>query len=152
MFRGLILKLLLVKMGHTKKGIVNAIVISSVIFGLPHIVNSIAGTLEIAANIGQIIAAIGIGFLYGVLYLRTKNLWVPILLHGFMNLFSGQIFGAIVSDEAMLELTQNQAVADTGLLIAYILLATVLALIAGLILLRKIKPDEIVVDSWAIRR
>lgn len=147
LFRGLILKLLLVKMGHTKKGIVIAIVISSVIFGLTHIINSIAGTLEIAENIGQIISSIVIGFFYAVLYLRTKNLWVPILLHGFVNLFAGQIFGAIVSDEAMLQLTQYQAVVDIGGLIANILLSTVPALIAGLILLRKVKPDEIAIDS-----
>ena len=120
LFRGLILKLLLVKMGHTKKGIINAIIISSVIFGLLHIINSIAGTLEIATNIEQIVATTGFGFLYAVLYLRTKNLWVPILLHGFVNLFGGQIFGAIVSYEVMLELSQNQPVADTGSLITNI--------------------------------
>ena len=147
LFRGLILKLLLIKMGYTKKGIVAASVISSVIFALVHSVNAIVGTLEIATTIGQIVSATAMGLFYAALYLRTKNLWVPILLHGFTNLFAGQIFSAIVSQEVMLELLQNQVAADMGGLIANTLLATVPALIAGIFLFRKVKPAEIADDA-----
>jgi len=133
--RGLILKILLLKMGQTKKGIINACLISSAIFGIAHIVNIIV-VGELLPVITQVVYATFIGVFYAALFLRTKTLWIPILFHGLTNV-STQIFSVLVSPEVM----QNQAepsVIETLLPVAIIFPF----LIAGLILLRKVKPDE----------
>lgn len=53
--RGLVLKLLLVKMGNTKKGIIGACIISSVIFGIGHGFNIIAFSGDVLPFAAQII-------------------------------------------------------------------------------------------------
>jgi len=94
LFRGLVLKILLKKLGSSKKGITNACVISSVIFGMVHITNII----DIAINneylsvgvilpvVSQIIFATAFGLLAAMLYLHSGSLWFPILIHGVGNL------------------------------------------------------------------
>ena len=132
--RGLLLKLLLTKMGGTQKGIVNACLIASLIFGLAHIVN--LTHMGVASVIPQIMYATAIGLFFAALYLRTKRLWVPILLHGLFNLAT-QIFDAITLPSAI------QSQSDTNL-IGAIIGACVVAfpfLLAGGILLRKVEPD-----------
>jgi membrane protease YdiL (CAAX protease family) len=133
--RGLILKILLLTMGHSKKGIINACLLSSAIFGVAHIVNIIHGT-GIFPVVGQIIYAAFIGVFYAALFLRTKTLWVPILLHGLTNV-STQIFNAIVSPDIM------QSQPDPSIIDAFMPVVFALPfLLVGLILLRKVKTDD----------
>lgn len=63
-----------------------AILVSSVLFGLFHM------------NISQIFYTFGLGLLFGYLYCRTGKVWLPILLHGLYNLFSGVINAAIQTE------------------------------------------------------
>ena len=139
-FRGLVLKLLLVAFGDSKKGMLKAALISSVIFGAVHITNAIFGA-GLLPTISQFIYATAIGIFYAALYLRTRNLWVPILLHALIN-FSTQIFGAIVSHEGFTELRAIVTEPSIAVFIISTLVMTVPFLIAGLVLLRKVKPDE----------
>ena len=134
--RGLLLKILLKKKGHSKRGIINACVISSAIFGLAHIVN--LTHMAVSSVISQIIYATAVGLFYAALYLRTKTLWVPILLHGLFNL-SSQVIDAIT----LLPDAQPRVDIDIVGFIVNTLLIAVPFLIAGLVLLRKVKPDEI---------
>jgi membrane protease YdiL (CAAX protease family) len=135
--RGLILKLLLVTMGHTKRGVINAVVISSVIFGVAHIVNLIQA--DVLPVTSQIIYATATGILFAALYLRTKTLWVPILLHGLVNL-SSQIFNAFIDFDMLPQ--NNEAQADIISLIINTLLIVIPCVITGFVLLRKVKPNE----------
>jgi len=141
LFRGLVLKLLLVVFGDSKKGIVKAALISSLIFGAIHIVNAFFGA-GLLPTISQVIYATAIGIFFAALYLRTRNLLVPILLHALIN-FSSQIFGAIVSHDGFLQLIQNQTEPNILEFIISTLFMTIPFLIAGLVLLRKVKPDEL---------
>lgn len=89
-FRGLILFFLLQKLPKTKDGILCSIVISSALFGLMHAFNLFDG-----ANAGDTVLQIGYSFMMGlmwaVLLLKTKNIWLIILLHSIYN-FTGLLF------------------------------------------------------------
>ena len=54
--------------------------LSSVVFGLIHLMNIIAGGDTVSVII-QSVYAIGVGMLFGAVYLRTGNLWPTILGH-----------------------------------------------------------------------
>jgi membrane protease YdiL (CAAX protease family) len=89
-FRGLILTVLLQRLPQTKTGILQAIVLSSLVFGVLHFVNFVAG-----ANPFDTLLQIGYSFLMGMLwavvYLKTKNLWMAIVLHALYNI-SGLLY------------------------------------------------------------
>lgn len=89
-FRGLILTVLLQRLPETKQGILIAIVLSSLIFGVIHFVNLVAGAspLDTLLQIGY---SFLMGMLWAVVYLKTKNLWMAILLHAMYNM-SGLVF------------------------------------------------------------
>jgi membrane protease YdiL (CAAX protease family) len=139
LYRGLVLKILLKKMGGSKKGIINACVISSVIFGVVHIVN--LSVSDILPVMNTIIIAIPIGLFFAALYLRTGTLLFPMLGHALLNL-SSQIFDAVIFPDALLQEAQTQTEMDAPSFIMSTLFAAIPYLIAGLILLRKVKPGE----------
>ena len=152
LYRGLVLKLLLKYTGSSKREIVSAVVISSTIFGLLHAVNIIAGA-PVLPTISQIISATATGLFFAVVYLRTKILWIPIFFHGLLNL-SVQIFDAIISPVTQYQTAESQSGAQVGMditgFIIMTLLSTLPILIAALILLRKVKPEE--VETLVLRR
>ena len=132
-FRGIVLKILLKKMGDTKKGIINAFIISAALFAVVHSVHLIWTTpIEVAADL---IFAMSGGILLGAIYLRTKTLVVPILLHWLLNL-SGGIFTAFTSPE------YSPAGATLDDVIVMLIVAIPL-IITSFVLLRKVKPEEI---------
>ena len=54
--------------------------LSSIVFGLVHLLNAFVGGDPVAVAI-QSVYAIGVGMLFGAVYLRTGNLWPTILGH-----------------------------------------------------------------------
>ena len=82
--RGLFLNIV-DKIAHKKENhTVIAIWVSSVVFGLGHIPGMTGmGPLVI---LFKVISTIGMGLYFGTIYKRTNNLWVPIILHGFMDI------------------------------------------------------------------
>ncbi|MCR5728492.1 MAG: CPBP family intramembrane metalloprotease [Lachnospiraceae bacterium] len=64
----------------SEKGIVKIFWLSSIIFGLAHVANVLAGA-PLLVSIGQAAYAAGIGMALGAVYLRTGNLWPSILGH-----------------------------------------------------------------------
>jgi membrane protease YdiL (CAAX protease family) len=144
LYRGLVLKILLGKTGSSKRGIFFACVVSSVIFGVSHIVNLLNGA-PVLQTLTQMIMGMGIGLFFAAVFLRTRSLLIPILFHGLLNL-SSQIFNAI-STVSLDALSSPNAAAQTGTdiisFVMYTAFCTLPVLIAGLILLRKVKPDDI---------
>jgi len=137
LFRGLVLKLLLGAFGDSKNGIIKAVIISSLLFGIVHIGNAIAGA-GLLPTIFNIMGAALVGVFYAALYIRTKNLLVVIILHAITNL-SHQIFNVIVSRDVFVELMAIQTESSALLGVA----GPIVCVIAGIVLLRKVKPDEI---------
>ena len=79
-FRGLLFNAL------AKKGVYSAIIISSISFGMGHIVNLINGSgAQLLPNIIQVIYATATGFTFVIIYYKTKSLIPCILTHCIFN-------------------------------------------------------------------
>ena len=137
--RGLVLKILLRKKGDTKRGMIVSCVISAVLFGGAHLLNLV--WVDPLSVIPQVFFATAGGIFLGVVYLRTKSLMALILLHGINNVFS-QIFDAFTSPDFISQRDAVQiGVTET---IITTLIVVVLYLVPAFVLLRKVKPEEIV--------
>lgn len=79
--RGVILNNMLNRWGDTKTGIIKSVILSSLIFGLGHLVNLVAFPTLIIRTVSQIIYASLHGFLFASIYLRCKNIWAVVILH-----------------------------------------------------------------------
>ena len=90
-FRGVLLILLLKKFKNHPNKVLLSIVISSVIFGLSHIVNIFYG-LSLSDTILQIMYSFLVGMLWAIMFLRTGNLWLTMLLHATFNFFGQVMF------------------------------------------------------------
>ena len=79
-FRGLLFQAMV------KNGVRSAIIVSSVTFGIGHIVNLINGSgAELLPNLLQVVYAIAIGFAFVMIYCKTKSLMPCILTHSIFN-------------------------------------------------------------------
>ena len=79
-FRGLLFKAM------AKNGVRSAIIVSSVTFGIGHIVNLFNGSgAEWLPNLLQVVYAIAIGFAFVMIYCKTKSLLPCILTHSIFN-------------------------------------------------------------------
>lgn len=79
-FRGFLFKAM------SKDNVRTAIIVSSVTFGIGHIVNLLNGNeADILSNVSQVCYAIAIGFLFVILFHRGKSLWLAIITHSVFN-------------------------------------------------------------------
>ena len=82
-FRGFLFKAM------AKDGVKSAIIVSSVTFGIGHIVNLFNGSgATLIPNLCQVVSAIAIGYLFVVIFYRGKSLIPCILAHQFINVTS----------------------------------------------------------------
>jgi membrane protease YdiL (CAAX protease family) len=82
-FRGFLFR------GMQNDGVKSAIIVSSVTFGIGHIVNLINGSgATLLPNLCQVVSAIAIGFLFVVMFYRGKSLVPCIIVHQFINISS----------------------------------------------------------------
>ncbi len=89
LFRGFILIILLKKLPKTKKSIFLSIFISSGIFSLMHMLNIFTGS-SLPNTIVQIGYSLLMGLLWASVFIKTKNIFIPITLHAIYN-FTGQV-------------------------------------------------------------
>ena len=90
-FRGLLFKAI------AKSNVREAIVISSVTFGLGHVLNLFNGSgMELVSNLCQIVGAIAIGFLFVTIFYRGGSLISCIITHSAIDVAS-----AFANEEAM---------------------------------------------------
>lgn len=73
------------RFGSTKKGIIASIIVSSIVFGIMHITNALFTTQGFVTTLFQILQAVASGFMFGVIYYRSKNIWTVAFLHGFFD-------------------------------------------------------------------
>lgn len=67
----------------------SAIIVSSVTFGMGHILNLVNGSgAELLPTILQVIYAIAVGFLFVMIFCKTKSLISCIITHGMVNAIS----------------------------------------------------------------
>ncbi len=79
-FRGLLFQAM------AKGGEKTAIIVSSVTFGIGHIVNLVNGSgAELLPNLLQVMYAVAIGFAFVMIYCRTRSLMPCIIVHSVFN-------------------------------------------------------------------
>lgn len=104
-FRGFLFRALL-----ERAPVPAAVTISAVTFGIGHIVNLLAGQGGLESLV-QVIFAIAWGFLFTMVFYKSGSLWVCILVHGLVDVFSK--FAA----------ADNGSVSDYGYVAATILIS-----------------------------
>jgi membrane protease YdiL (CAAX protease family) len=88
LIRGIILNNMIKKWGGTKKGIYLAVFMSSLLFGIAHLVNLIESPGLVIVTLAQVVYAFFIGVFFASVYLRSKNIWVVIIYHALMDFAS----------------------------------------------------------------
>lgn len=82
--RGLLQNIIEKWFGERKGASLYAIFIASVLFGLGHIFGALGQ--PIVTIVCKTIWAASLGIYFGAVYVKTRNLWVPIILHFIINL------------------------------------------------------------------
>jgi membrane protease YdiL (CAAX protease family) len=139
-FRGAIQSIIAKKYAHSVKGVWFAALVASSIFGIVHLINIFTGFDPLVAFL-QAISATGTGLFFAAVYLRSRSLWVPILVHALIDTaaLSGSIF-----------LTQTRVETVNGLSWEA-LLGMVIYILPAIVLLRPSKCKEIVARFEAER-
>ncbi len=92
-FRGLLFNAM------RKDGIRSAIIVSSLTFGMGHIINLFNGSgAELLPNLLQVVYATAAGFMFVMIYYKTESLFVCIGAHGIFNALSVFVNEAAVTD------------------------------------------------------
>ncbi len=127
------------------KNIQKACFVSAVIFGAAHFLNLITGA-DLASTIGQVIYATFIGALLAAVYVRSKTLWAPIVLHAIID-FASFALNAIIPKEQMEAMLNMpvEAVAFSEAIVSILptIIIALPCLICALVLLRKKKLQEL---------
>lgn len=122
-FRGMILRALL------RRGAWQAVIISSLVFGIMHLLD-VAGGADLVATLLDVVYAVSIGLMYAALALRTQTILPLIVTHGLTNFF---VFIAL-----------NATMVTTGLsTLFYVVMAgqTILFTAYSILLMRQRKPQ-----------
>lgn len=92
-FRGLLFTVM------RKDGVKSAILVSSLTFGMGHIINLFNGSgMELLPNLLQVMYATAAGFMFVMIYYKTESLIVCIVAHGVFNALSIFVNEAKVTD------------------------------------------------------
>ena len=115
LFRGVIFTQMLDSWKNKKGFIWIAIIVSSVIFGLRHLLNLVTTPNVVITTIGQVLFTFMAGFYLCAVYLRTRNLWICIIIHFLEDFFTA--YWAIVSTDADAAQTIDGTVANMFMLV-----------------------------------
>ena len=108
-FRGLLFQAM------CKENVKKAVIVSSITFGIGHIVNLINGSgADLLSNILQVGYAIAAGFLFTIIFLKTKSLLACIGTHSVLNALS--VFGNEAAMTAEKEIISAAALAGISIL------------------------------------
>lgn len=92
LFRGLLFSALL-----KSEGVVTAVTVSSVTFGIGHIVNLFTG-MDTLMTLIQVVYAVAMGFMFTMVFYRSRSLWPCIISHQLIDIFSYFInYGMVLS-------------------------------------------------------
>ena len=81
--RGLLLNLLERFLKRSSNSVLYAVILSSLIFGLGHIPGTLG--MPVSVTMAKVVWTVGMGIYLGMVYTKSGNLWVPILIHFLIN-------------------------------------------------------------------
>ncbi len=111
--RGLLQNIIGKWFGERKNATLYAVLIASLLFGLGHIFGALGQ--PIVTIIAKAVWATALGIYWGAVYVKTRNLWVSVILHFIINLGAAIPFSFSISN-------QYPTIALITCLISYILL------------------------------
>ncbi|GHA56346.1 CPBP family intramembrane glutamic endopeptidase [Pontibacter akesuensis] len=144
LFRGIVFPLMILHYANKKQPISKAIWVSSLLFGAVHLVGLIRHPENFWSVINTIIFAIGIGFFFACLLLKTKNILVPIFLHFLVDFTNGA--SALSGVEAV---SSNPTTTTIVLTLAVVTGMSFLILGAGWLLMKRV-PKEVWMQKAAL--
>lgn len=131
--RGVLFNTFRYRFGEDRKSIVKAVIFSSVIFGLLHLINLIENPILVITTLSQVGYAIEIGIVLGCIYYITNNIWVCAIFHGLFD-FAAFICGCFYSQHV----DKVNRTEDTSILSGIISVAIwIIFVVIELILLHK---------------
>ena len=140
--RGVVLSNMMYQWRNAKNPIMMSLLASSIAFGLIHLINLFS---TVGPTLIQVGYATGLGIFFGAVYLRTRNLWGPVVVHALIDI-SAKIF---VTEDPVAGIV-SLAVPPEQLLIGIAVFIVFTAI--GLYLVRPAKHEEIKAlwreDSW----
>lgn len=80
-------------------GMIGGVLLSSALFGLAHAYQGTRGMIQTGM----------VGLVLAVLFILTGTLWVPIILHIFLDINSGRLAYGVIQQRAMRERTRDDA-------------------------------------------
>lgn len=131
---------LVMRSRNRERLIVPVIVFTSVGFGLTHGFNILAGA-DPVTTLFQVIYASCIGFLFAVIYLKTGDIWITMLLH---TVIDTVYFLGAEAQRGGGVLTQGTNVADA----VFMLACAALYFVNAFLLYRKTSKEEIL-NTWS---
>lgn len=140
--RGVVLSNMMYQWRNAKNPIMMSLLASSIAFGLIHLINLFS---TVGPTLIQVGYATGLGIFFGAVYLRTRNLWGPVVVHALIDI-SAKIF---VTEDPVAGIA-SLAVPPEQLLIGIAVFIVFTAI--GLYLVLPAKHEEIKAlwreDSW----
>lgn len=132
LFRAVIAQTLLEKFGTGYGGIWKACLLSGFLFSMAHMTNLLGS--EPFGVLMQCVFTMALGTLLTAIYFRTGNIWVPVFLHGFMDV-SSMIVGGLYGTQ-----TVSEAVSGYD---ASMLLSVVIYILPVFFLLRRSRIQQV---------
>ena len=140
--RGVVLSNMMYQWRNAKNPIMMSLLASSIAFGLIHLVNLFS---TVGPTLIQVGYATGLGIFFGAVYLRTRNLWGPVVVHALIDI-SAKIF---VTEDPVAGIA-SLAVPPEQMLVCIAVFIVFTSI--GLYLVRPAKHEEIKAlwreDSW----
>ncbi|WP_167957730.1 CPBP family intramembrane glutamic endopeptidase [Anaerosporobacter faecicola] len=124
-FRGIILNHMLHALKNRKGLVWQAVIACSVVFGLRHLLNLITKPDAVIMTMTQVIFTFMAGCYLCAVYLRTKNLWVCIMIH-FLEDFSTsiwEIYSSEVANAVGKDINMVSALGMVAIQIPYVIFA-----------------------------
>lgn len=111
-----------------KDNVKTAIIVSSITFGIGHIVNLFNGSgADLFSNMLQVVYAIAAGFLFTIIFYKTKSLWPCIITHSVLNASSA---------------FANESAASPALEVGTAVALTVIALGYAIYIIKRVETEK----------
>lgn len=125
LFRGIVLSSLLARLGNTRRGIVGAVVVSSLIFGVVHVAPSflsgqVSDGLGVAQAVLKTVQSGILGAFLAAIFLTTRNLWGVVLVHSVNDLFA-MLSEALYAGSVSHQYVSTDPLMAMGAVIAYVI-------------------------------
>lgn len=148
--RGLILPLLIQSQLNRRSSIYFGVIFSSVIFGLIHFLNLIGQPGNYGGITRQVFYAISIGFVLGALMLRTGNIFIPAIFHGFLNFLLGH---SVLGERPVEDLPTDIPITENPEWVTWVGTIGIfsIVLLLGWIMIKKVEKEAVYSDLEEVR-